>query len=66
MEKWRGVALNDLMRTLKSGTWVFLPVIKERAEKRGINISYGGIAEFLANKHVENYVSLKLKEKKNE
>lgn len=66
MESWRGIALNDLIRILKSVTWVFLPVMKERAEKKGVDISYGGIAEFLANKQVENYVSLKLKEKKDE
>ena len=61
MESWRGIALNDLIRILKSETWVFLPVMKERAKRKGVNISYGSIAEFLANRDVEGYILSNLK-----
>jgi len=66
MESWRGIALNDLIRILKSETWVFLPVMKERAKRKGVNISYGSIAEFLANRDVEGYILSNLKREVNE
>jgi len=62
MEKWRGIAFNDLLRILKSGAYAFLPPMKESARKRGIQLDNGSIANFLANKYVEGYIKSKLKE----
>ena len=63
MERWRGIAYNDLIRIVRSGLSVFLVPMKEGARKQGIKLSNGSIAEFLANKNVENYVKKKLAKK---